>query len=256
MNLFSCILFEEEKEINFTTAISTVNKEQNEVYVGAKQLLQLLEDDKNIKPEILCQAKSLNQSLQNFIGAYEYKPPLIKSNPKVFKGFSADEFYDVTKDLAYIPTSQWTEEQILKTVERMREVNCFFMRGTEEARRAFSEFYKKWNDFVGSRPDIKELLDPVLVLFDIPWVTPPAWAASAIRANSNIGAPLAGVTVPVVPPGVPSGSPPPPAAGVSDIFWTTNGPDCLEFGGFMHGQHYGSLRGYWRIICNAPPVYF
>lgn len=47
------------------------------------------------------------------------------------------------------------------------------------------------------------------------------------------------------------------SGGMSDIGWVT--PDesaACHFGGFVHGNNYSEIRGYWRMSCPAAPVYY
>lgn len=56
-----------------------------------------------------------------------------------------------------------------------------------------------------------------MIIFDVPWVAPAAWAASANRANGYLPNPMAPVAIPAVIAGAPAGAPALPANGASDI---------------------------------------
>ncbi len=83
-----------------------------------------------------------------------------KQPPEKYVGVAADELYDLTSEMAPLDVYDWSDDQITRAVSRMREVSCFFMRGEPKAKMALAQFHEKWCDFVCSRPDIKQLLDP------------------------------------------------------------------------------------------------
>jgi len=240
-------------------------------YDMAKKLIEELTAHCDDHPQIASASKNLLQVAENYVYACSYKPPLIKPTPKQRRSFTADEFYDVTKDLANTPPSKWTKEQILYAIERMREVQCFFMRGSisTEATKALLDFLPVWDKFVSSRPDVKQLLDPEVILFDVPWIPPNGWQESINRANGSIPAiaTLEGLHINPLPPGSPQGSPPLPAPAqhlaqpgpiTSQQMFQSNGTanNAQFFGGFMLGSHYNSVRGFWYLNSNNPPLYF
>lgn len=104
-------------------------------------------------------ARNLKPALQIYINNREYVPPKVKP-PVITKGVTADEFYDITSQLDDGPISSWTQDQINITINRIREVNCFFMRGTEKAKQTLERFKKEWVAFVMHNDHVRELLDP------------------------------------------------------------------------------------------------
>jgi len=102
----------------------------------AKELLNLLGPDQT--------SQNLKTSLETFIGIKEYIPPKIKTVLVQSKAVSAHEFYDITKQLQDGPVSTWTTQQLDATIPRVREVSCFYMRGTTEEKKALEEFHTQW----------------------------------------------------------------------------------------------------------------
>lgn len=194
-----------------------------------------------------------------------------KSAPASYGARTADDLFDLTSEVCDIPPIEWTREQLSRVIERMREVQVFFMRGTPEACQALGKFQRLWEPFVLSRPDIIKLLDPELIIMDIAWAPPAGWAATLQWASGKTPAnPISGIAVPPLPAGSPAGAPPAPASippgggapapGFSDFLFTTPAAgianDACAFGGFVTGAHYANVRGFWRLAYAVAPTYY
>jgi hypothetical protein len=220
--------------------------------VHAKKLLELLEyeSDQNL-------TYALKEALQTFIHCKEYVPPPVKEYVPT-RGVDADEFYDITSQLDDGPITSWSQEQINNTIKRVREVGCYFMRGTPKAKQALEKFHREWSDYVSSNPTVRALLDPEIIVFDVNWAPPVNWPIAVGHANQNLGAPMIGVPIPPAPVVALPGLPTVPVSGVSDIVFSNPGPstDANHFGGFVVGANIANARGYWRITSPAAPVYY
>jgi hypothetical protein len=221
--------------------------------IQAKELLISLEESGVNQ----VRTANLKSALQQFVDMEEYVPPKVKTYVPT-RGVTADEFYDITCQLDDGPIISWSQEQINQTIERVREVGCYFMRGTPQAKQALEKFHKEWSDYVSNNPIVRELVDPEVIVFDTAWASPVAWGPAVAHANGNLGAPLLGLPIPPAPAVVLSGTPVVPAAGVSDIIFSNPGvpTDANHFGGFVVGANIISARGYWRITCPAAPIYY
>eukprot|EP00727_Mastigamoeba_balamuthi_P009496 m51a1_g5169 hypothetical protein (237) ;mRNA; f:135479-136663 len=135
-------------------------------------------------------------SQRSMVEAVMQKPPLEMK----YYGPTADDLYDLTKELAQKPLVQWTPDDIARSVNRIRPVTAFINTGAHEAKAALAAFHSKWTELVMARPDVRALVDPELVVMDV---------------------------------------------------------DCATaFGGFMHGNNYTHVRGFWHVSTAAPPIYY
>jgi len=233
-----------------------------------------------------CNTLALQTNQEAIQNALNYHIALLQEEAKVqtrvrkpvrtqFRGFNADELHDLTSQMNSVPSSKWTEEMIQTAVHRLIEVSTLFMRGSAEACQALDKFHRDWIAFLTARPDVRELMDPEIIIMDIPFAVPATWATDQNRANLNLGAPVIigpggpgappapaviGIAVPAPAPpagGLPAGAPAPPAGGVSEtVFTATTVASACSFGSFLHGRHYGLIRGYWLINTAGFPVYY
>jgi hypothetical protein len=102
----------------------------------AKELVATLEEDTDTSVH-------LRTELECFIQQRAFAPPRDKP-VVVMRGVTADEFYDIAKQAKEAPISNWSKAQLNTTIERVREVYCFFMRGAPEALEALEEFITQW----------------------------------------------------------------------------------------------------------------
>jgi hypothetical protein len=218
----------------------------------AKKLLTLLSDESNDTEAI-----KLSTALRNYIFEAEYVPPKIK--PRVeMKGVSADEAFHITSQLDHGPISTWTQEQLNNTIDFVRGVGTYFMRGTTQAREYLSRFLKEWDEFLSTNPKVKEAVDPVTIVFDVDWTAPNNLALSVGKANHNLGGnTLQSAPIPAAPqndlpnvPAVPQGG--------SNMVYITGGDvsAATHFGGYVAGANHSHIRGYWCINSNVAPVYY
>jgi len=181
-----------------------------------------------------------------------------------YRGFHADELYDLTRTMNSVPSSEWSPEMVQNAITRLAPVSGFFMRGQPEARQALSKFHQDWATFVQSRPDVKELMDPEIIIFDVPWGPPAGWVLDQNRANLSLPGPVIGLpSLPALapagpPPVLPAGAPALPPAGLSEQVFLCGGAvdHAVSFASFLHGRHYGAIRGYWRVTTNVAPMYY
>jgi hypothetical protein len=221
--------------------------------VLAKELLEAL------RGEELTNCVDLKRSLETYILNIEYLETL--PPPKEYvqtRGFNADELYDITSQLDNGPITSWSEEQIAKTIERIRQVNCYFMRGTPQAKLALEKFHKEWLDYVTNNLKVRQILDPEVIVFDVDWTPPASWPIATSHANNNLNNPMLGLAIPPAPEIPLPNTPAIPPGGVSSIAFSNAGvvPDAQHFGGFVLGANINHARGYWRINTAVAPVYY
>jgi len=159
-----------------------------------------------------------------------------------------------------VAPNEWTHEQIQMVIHRISEVSGFLMSGSPEAREALKKFHHNWIEFVNSRPDVREMLDPEVIVFDFPWGAPGTWAVDGNRANLNLAAPLTGLPVTVTRDGLamPGGAAAAPPNNLAEHVFITPGTadEAANFGVFLFGKNFGAIRGFWRINTAAPPIYY
>jgi len=228
---------------------------------GAKDLLSRIKS----LPVRFEGAEELETALRRVISVGEIPVLPAKLPPPTFGPVNADDLYDLTSRVCNKPPYKWDHATLAEVIFRMRQVSTFLMRGSSEAIGALEKFLAMWQPFVMSRPDLVKLLDPELIIMDVMWGPPAGWGATQVRANAHT-APANQVipaTIPPNPAGVPGGAPGLPNVGGdgngnSDYFFVTGGTALAagSFGTALHFQHYGAVRGHWRVNAPVAPVYY
>jgi len=152
------------------------------------------------------------------------------SECKLKPPITADEILSVISPLVERTSSEWTKEEILNVVDKLKGIHMILAsKSSSEAMEVYNKFMDRWGPFVNSRPYLSYELDPFIV------VSVTGGAAYPVNyAPSIVGyPPIANPNIPALPPALII------SAGGNMAWSFAQRIDAERFIGFMIGTNAG-----------------